>query len=571
MKIAHLPRFLLPLCVLVAARAAPDPQAPRAGTAASLVLAPIDASEIAVRGEGVILLLEPIAPDGSPMPAAEAAGADAPVESIVRASTETGTSVDLRCELILAEPPRTRTPLTTWLGAPAVWRAPAKRGESEAIAAAIASGRAAWVAVGLENSGLQPASLTVGGRRVALEWRDPPPARALPERAPPSAIEPALALLCADPLARWRGALLAQRFGVRPPRVAEAPAAIAALADRVERPWRAGMARLREADAAVADRVLLALTALVALDDGTVVPAWPEGADSLAALRAVLLDTSLRGASLAERALAWLSSVPAGAAWIADEGGTPGGVSLCLASLAPERVAASVLVDGVASAGAAEITTVAPLSGVTLTLPVARRQDGQPSTLDIRVGEWSAQRAVVSAPIPASPPGVRLGPLIPAWTLRDWLGGAPGASDAAWATDALLQRRIGGKEWEIVVQCRTPSGAPVDAADDVRVFLGGGEKPAVIRVSARGYAVLESTAAARPEPIAVSRGPDGWIAAVPLPTSLIPRGLLPLAIERVHERGGRWSWPRPALPWQATPGRVIVDLTAWQGIETLGH
>jgi len=34
----------------------------------------------------------------------------------------------------------------------------------------------------------------------------------------------------------------------------------------------------------------------------------------------------------------------------------------------------------------------------------------------------------------------------------------------------------------------------------------------------------------------------------------------------VDSRGLRTSWPRPMMPDQPEPGRVIADLTAWGGL-----
>jgi hypothetical protein len=51
---------------------------------------------------------------------------------------------------------------------------------------------------------------------------------------------------------------------------------------------------------------------------------------------------------------------------------------------------------------------------------------------------------------------------------------------------------------------------------------------------------------------------------VPLPDNITdPDGAVRVAIERVDAAGRRSTFPRPQLPWQTEPGRVLIDTATW--------
>jgi len=64
--------------------------------------------------------------------------------------------------------------------------------------------------------------------------------------------------------------------------------------------------------------------------------------------------------------------------------------------------------------------------------------------------------------------------------------------------------------------------------------------------------------------VRVTREPDRWTAIVRVPSDAVEsRGILRIGLERTDSRGLRSAWPRAMLPWQAVPGRAVIDLAAW--------
>jgi hypothetical protein len=97
------------------------------------------------------------------------------------------------------------------------------------------------------------------------------------------------------------------------------------------------------------------------------------------------------------------------------------------------------------------------------------------------------------------------------------------------------------------------------------VWLGATGAPAsVLRVRASGEVTDEARFEDRTAGAAVTRERDRWTAIVPIPAHAIdPDGVLRIALERLDGDGGRATWPRAVLPWREEPGRVAIDLTAW--------
>jgi len=53
---------------------------------------------------------------------------------------------------------------------------------------------------------------------------------------------------------------------------------------------------------------------------------------------------------------------------------------------------------------------------------------------------------------------------------------------------------------------------------------------------------------------------------LPLPPDAIePGGRLRVGLTRTDATGRRTAWPRRLLPWDSEPGRLAVDLNAWDG------
>jgi hypothetical protein len=121
-------------------------------------------------------------------------------------------------------------------------------------------------------------------------------------------------------------------------------------------------------------------------------------------------------------------------------------------------------------------------------------------------------------------------------------------------------------QWTIYVECLRPAFSANDS-DSVRIWLGPITRPdAVLRItrdgSVRDELFSDSSAALIGD---IRLAADRWSFRVTLPPDAIPSdGHLMIAMERLATGGRRWSWPRPMMPWQAEPGRVRADLSAWE-------
>ncbi|MEM7622954.1 MAG: hypothetical protein AAF235_07090, partial [Planctomycetota bacterium] len=68
------------------------------------------------------------------------------------------------------------------------------------------------------------------------------------------------------------------------------------------------------------------------------------------------------------------------------------------------------------------------------------------------------------------------------------------------------------------------------------------------------------------------REPDRWTADIAIPDWAIEDdGTLILGITRTMQDGTRAAWPRPMLPWQREPGRIRIDLDAWNDLKSPGR
>ncbi|HRQ74121.1 MAG TPA: hypothetical protein PLU35_13935, partial [Phycisphaerales bacterium] len=409
-----------------------------------------------------------------------------------------------------------------------------------------------------------------------------------------------------SPTLRWRWRLATMGLSAEPSEEGAWPGGtrgatiVEALARQMEARWQVALARLWEADAATAERVRRALTASADFGDGTIAPVWPEDGAALESLLADLLDPGLRGEALAARATRWLDALPGATAWVIDDAGREMAVTgevvaaIGLANLRDAATLGWLTRAAGGGTGAPEPTPLPGLSTARLTIPLpgsgsagsgaaTGRGPAPASAIDANCGPWAARLPVASGALIALPPGLRCGPLLHDWTLAAWITGREdaGAMPAPEAlTVAMLQRGAAGGgttgtgEWTLYVECMAKGGD--DGPDAVRVWLGPyGAPKAVLRISSDGALVDELSAwsgdgagggvAGSEGHVSVTRSRDRWTVAVPVPARCIEGGgRVRLAIERfTGEEGRRTAWPRRMLPWQAEPGRVVVDLSAW--------
>lgn len=437
--------------------------------------------------------------------------------------------------------------------------------------------------------------LWIGADRYPLNWLpDPSLVRSseegAPWRPPLSGPVPARLLEMAagearSPVRRWRYLLLTRGLKPPPPDSDEdaglpslSDPVLEALARQTEARWRIAIALLWGADAELAERVKRRLAAGLDFGGGAVAPAWPTGEVELGSLLTDLLAPRVTIEQRAERARAWLDSLPPAAAWVIDDAGlrdavTGRPISTCgVANLSERATLGWAVAQG--DAGSPDLTTLGPLEAKTITVTVPPPENAATIRLatpvTLHAGRWTTVRGVAGDRLSAAPPGLKIPSLIGDWRMDAFIAGTPDAEmtgDPAWQTAGLLYRAADeGDQWSLYIECRRPPGQ--SGTETVRVWLGPlGAGSTVLRVSSDGVAVDEGApdhGLDSPQRAVLTQQEDKWIARVPIPPRCIEADrTLRIAVERTDSRGRRSAWPRPMLPWQAEPGRVWVDLKAW--------
>jgi len=191
---------------------------------------------------------------------------------------------------------------------------------------------------------------------------------------------------------------------------------------------------------------------------------------------------------------------------------------------------------------------------------------GAETLAEMLVGNAMLQRPVIGGLVPVLPPGRSLGPLLSLTDSVSLLSGVPRVAmrQGRLLAQGMLQRSgyrstgNAGEGWTIYLQL-----AVGDEPFSVECYLGGRDGPArVLRWSSRAGDGSSNTAAT----VRVSRGgiTEVWI---PVPADAIARGAtLQLGLKLTVGEGAASnvaSWPRPMLPGQVQPGRLLLDVGEW--------
>ncbi len=550
---------LLPACTSVE---------PRSGGAEPSQLVPLESRIDALPGRTLLI----------PVRAAEGSPASVPV------TLEDGRELSGKLWRVTVEYDPGRA---SWLPQAGVWRATAFDAKVAPVAAdphvsALAS---SMVSVDLPLN-VSSRWLTVGTSRVRLNVLGSlaTPGTVAPRQeidliGPGPAVDaPALRRLLEperrSPVRRWRYRLLAHAAS-EPGDAFEDPI-IEALARQEEGRWSWALRALAMADRDLAQRVARRLVATTTFGAGVVAPTWPSSQADLDALLPDLLDPTLDGARRAQRAEAFLMAQPAATAWIIDDAGTPDAttgrpsVAVGVANLS-ERVVLAAAVPGERITDA-EPRELGPDTAMRLYVSYANEAPID-AAIGVAVGSLRATLHPMVSRVPGAPPGVALGPLIPDFTLETWIaGGSTVAPDPAWVGAAMLLRK--DRVWTLFMECaRAGDAAATPQEDTVRLWIGPTARPRlVLRVGESGYAHVEQALPGAggtdaPDPAAgvtVASRAAKWVCEVKIPDWCIePDGTLRVGLERVDSRGARSAYPRPMLPWQAEPGRIVVDTGAW--------
>lgn len=385
-----------------------------------------------------------------------------------------------------------------------------------------------------------------------------------------------------SPLRRWRGLLSTTGLSAPESLPMHGEAAAQTLASPIEAisiqqqaRWATALLRLYADDADACDRLRRSLCAHASIESGLWLPAWPLRQQSIDALLDDLLSPGSSARTRVRAASYFIQDLPPAIAWIIDDAGlldARSGMALSTVGVLnlgerPTLVWASPA----RTESTPALVPVQPGAGVMLT-SASSPDTALTGTISVNLGRWNTQLSVASEPIPVTPPGFRMGPFVPGWTLSALQAGVspiPGPADANWTTAALIERLPGGTgAWTIYFECLRPADAGNDA-DSVRIWLGPKDRPmAVIRVTYDGSASNELSvqgAATLVQP--VLRGPDRWSFRVALPSEVVEKSReVSIGLERIGPKGRRWSWPRAMTPWQVEPGRVRLSLDAWESL-----
>ena len=198
---------------------------------------------------------------------------------------------------------------------------------------------------------------------------------------------------------------------------------------------------------------------------------------------------------------------------------------------------------------------------------------GTGPTATVRLSRWTANVPVAIAPLPVTPPGLTIGPLVPDLSMERWLYAQPALAPPSLTTTALLHRPVpgpdGDRRWELFIECRVPAGGVGE--DRVCVCMGPPGMPGGVVCVGRDGVV--STRLSGPEDagpplvLPVAQGADRWSFRLSLPPSAIEQGGR-VRLGMLRQTGmGRFEWPRPLLPWQEFPSRALIDLSGWTGFD----
>lgn len=372
-----------------------------------------------------------------------------------------------------------------------------------------------------------------------------------------SALREACAAALNAPGQSWRGACLitaGDKGAVLKPKF-DAPSA-AVIAAQQEAMWAAGLGRLAKADAALAAKLAVRLLQVASIPAGgsgeRFVPVWAEADPHL-------LDTLLTAPplSVTTAVASFLAAQPDQIAWVRDDAGLKDAftgsplATIGVLSLTDKTRLATLTFDDQAAA-AAEPVAVKPFAAVYLS--AAARQSGPTSAATLKIGGVSLPVQVAANPATAMPPGQLIGPFWADTTLASFRGER---SIQTQGIAGSLVPAIGGG-WTLYLESRS-IGSEAEA-ERFRVWAGPSGSPQLsIDITTDGGAARIGSAA-----VAVSRIPGGWCATVAIAPALIDSsGVIRLGVEHMAASGVRSTWPRPMLPWQTEPGRLAIDLKAW--------
>jgi hypothetical protein len=200
-----------------------------------------------------------------------------------------------------------------------------------------------------------------------------------------------------------------------------------------------------------------------------------------------------------------------------------------------------------------------------------------PAVLSIRTRGFSTQFSAGPGRVDLTPPGAYIPSLRPALTLAEVQAGRQQAVAVERGTSVHV-RRLAGR-WEVFLECRRP-GAPgkedhgrAEAdGEAVTLFIGPKDEPAAeLVIPERGWHRLLTGTNDGTLQVHRQSYDDRWLCRVVLPDAWLEsqagKLTLRLGVQRSHADGSAVeTGPATGPPWAQAPGRVTLDLGAWEGL-----
>lgn len=388
-----------------------------------------------------------------------------------------------------------------------------------------------------------------------------------------------------SPDRRWRARLLTDGLRPRDEPFSPGLAGLAEAADSFSDPvleafarweedrWSVAFARLWQASPPVADELKRVLGRISELPGGARVPTWPVDGPMLRALREALTDPSASERSRIAVAQAFIETQQPASAWVIDESGGAAGDEVTVATLNLGARPTLTWVEGAGDSGRTGLEVLERDASRAIGAALPLKGPAGERFVTAHAGEWVRALAVRAEPVSAAPPGARLGPFLLDLDLAGVLDGGAGSRPRdEWQTAALVyhDEGSGAGAWIVYVECnRLPivqEAGSRTPPESLRISFGERGNGGVVRISEDGSVITEGAARDRVIDAEVTDSADRWTARVPIPSALLESAgdSLRLGIERTDRLGRRSAWPRPMLPWQPDPGRLVIDLNTWR-------